>query len=242
MTLTIQTDKTKVIPSKTTFLLKTLPKTRKSHFLNPCRRSSARNESRSRSCHFKKNSSYITPGRESSVLMKPPVFSYHVRKLFTKIPTWYLKFIFSRNKKFYQKVWWDTLNAVLTSLLNFPPDVYNPSRNFHCSKNIVPLIAKPWVRGIQLWRTSKIFSRNPGIFRQKYQNDKFLLQQAKSFLLIVQTLWQSLLQFFSEILFAKYSSGQIEFIFRSPAEEKNFRSANSLHYWSKKKFLKFIHP
>ena len=150
-------------------------------------------------------------------------------------------YIFSQ-EKISQKVSWDTLNAVLTSLPISLPDVHNPSRNFHCSKNFVPLIAKPWAGGIQLWRTSKIFSRNPEIFRQKYQNDKFLLQQAKSFLLIVQTLWQSLLHFFPEILFAKYSSGQIEFIFRSPAEEKNFRSANSLHYWTKKKFVKFIHP
>ena len=63
--------------------------------------------------------------------------------------------------------------AVLISLPNFPPYVHNLSRNFHCSKNIIPLIAKPWAGGIQLWRTSKIFSRNPEFYRQKYQNDKF---------------------------------------------------------------------
>ena len=149
-----------------------MPKTRINHFWNPCRRSSARRESRSRSCHFKKISSWITPGRESSVLMKPPVFSYHVRKFFAKIPTWWLKLIFSREKNS-QKVWWDTLNAVLICLRNFSPDLHNPSRNFHCSQNIVPLIAKPSAGGIKLWRTSKIVSRNPEFYRRKYQNDKF---------------------------------------------------------------------
>ena len=121
---------------------------------------------------YTKTSSWISPGRESSFLMKPPVFSYHVWKVVAKIPTWWLKFFFSQ-KKNSQKVWWDTLNAVLTSLPKFPPDVHNPSRNFHCSKKIVPLIAKPWVGGIQLWRASKIFPRNPEFYRQKYQNDKF---------------------------------------------------------------------
>ena len=83
------------------FLLKRMPKRRINHFWNPCRRSSARSESRSRSCHFiKKNSSWITPGRESTVLMKPAVFYYHVRKFFAKIPTWWLKLIFSRKKEF----------------------------------------------------------------------------------------------------------------------------------------------
>ena len=106
---------------------------------------------------------------------------------------WNLNFLAKKNS---QKVWWNTLNAVLTYPPNFLPDVHNPSRFFPCSKNIVPLIAKPWPGGIQLWRTSSIFSRNPGIYRQNTKKINFSRQQAKSFLLIVQTLWQKLILFF----------------------------------------------
>ena len=144
--------------------------------------------------------------------------------------------IFFSRQKYSQKSWWDTLNAVLTSLPISLPDVHNPSRIFHFSKNIVLLIAKPWAGGIQLWQTSKIFPRNRGIYRQNNKMINSSRQQAKSFLLTVQTLWQNLIIFFPEVCFAKYSSGQISFMFRNPAEKKIFRSANSLHSWSKNKF------
>ena len=160
-------------PSKVIFLLETLPKTRTNYFWNPCRRSSARSESRSRSCHFIKKLPHELPwaGRVHFWWSRQ-FFHTMCGKLSPKSQhdDWNLFFLAKKNS---QKIWWDTLNAVLTSLPKFPPDVHNPSRNFHCSKNIVPLIAKPWVGGIQLWRTSKIFPRNPEFYRQKYQNDKF---------------------------------------------------------------------
>ena len=130
--------------------------------------------------------------------MKPPVFSYHVRKFFAKIPTWWLKFIFSRKKDF-PKGLMGHLKAVLKCLRKFSPVLHNPSRSFHCSQNIVPLIAKPWAGGIKLWRTSKIVSRNPEFYRQSTKMINFSRQQAKSFLLTVQTLWQNFMLLFPKI-------------------------------------------
>ena len=127
-------------------------------------------------------------------------------------------YIFSQKNS--QKIWWDSLNAVSTSPPNFPPDLHNPSRNFHCSKNFVPLIAKPWAGGIQLRRTSNFFHEIRKFIVKITKKTNFSRQQAKSFLLIVQTLWQNLILFFPKIFFAKYSSGQIEFMFRNPAEKK----------------------
>ena len=179
--------------------------------------------------------------RESSVLLKTPVFSYHVRKFFAKIPTWWLKFIFPR-KKNSQKVWWDRLKAVLTSLPNFSPDVHNPSRTFHCSTNFVPLIAKPWTGGIQLCRTSKNFLRNLEFYRQKYQSDKFFTPTgqivfAYSPNVMTKTYSFSPKNFFRQEFFCTICIHVWKF-----CREKNFRSANSLHSWSKNSFGKFFLP
>ena len=180
-------------------------------------------------------------GRESSVLMKTSVSSYHLRKFFAKIPTWWLKLLFSRQKNS-QKVWRDRLNAVLTSLPNFLPDVHNPSGIFHCSKHIVPHIAKPWAGGIQLWRTSIFFSRNPEIYRQKHQIDKFFTPTGQIVFGYSPNVFTKSYTFFPKKFSAKYSSGQIPFMFRNPAEKKTVRSANSLHSWSKNNFGKIILP
>ena len=138
---------------------------------------------------------------------------------------WNLFFLAKKNS---QKIWWDTLNAVLTSLPKFPPDVHNPSRNFHCSKNIVPLIAKPWVGGIQLWRTSKIFPRNPEFYRQKYQNDKFFTPTGQIVFADSPNVMTKSYFFSRKFFFAKYSSGQIEFMFRKPAEEKKLQKCKQV--------------
>ena len=125
---------------------------------------------------------------------------------------------FFRKKKISQKVWWETMNAVLTSLPNFQGDVHNPSRNFHCSKNIVPLIAKPWTGGSKLWRTSKIFSRNPEFYRQKYQNDKFFTPTNQIVFAYSPNVMTKTYTFFVKIFFPNYSSGHIEFTFNNPAD------------------------
>ena len=102
-TLEIQTDKTIIVLSKTKFLVKTMLRTLRNQFWNSCCRSSARSESRSRSCHFKDISSRLTPGRECSVLIKPPVLSYHVLKFLAKIPTRWQMFILLSEKFFFPK-------------------------------------------------------------------------------------------------------------------------------------------
>ena len=152
--------------------------------------------------------------------MKPPVFSYHVRKCFAKIPTWWLKFIISRRKKF-PKGLMGHLNAVLICLRNFSPDLHNPSRSFHCSQNIVPLIAKPWAGGIQLWRTSEIFSRNLELYRQKYQNDKFFTPTGQNVFAYSPNVTTKSYTFFPKNIFPKHSSGQIELMFSNHAEKKS---------------------
>ena len=86
-----------------------------------------------------------------------------------KIQKWWQKLI-NFQKTNSQKVCLDTLNGVLIFLPNFLPDVHNPSRNFHCSKSFVPLLANIWAGGFQFWWTSKFSSRNPDFFRQKYEN------------------------------------------------------------------------
>ena len=127
---------------------------------------------------------------------------------------------FSQKKS--QKVWWDTLNAVLICLPNLSPDVHNPSRNFHWSKNIVPLISKSRAGGIKFWRTSKIVSRKPEFCRQKDQNDKFFTPTGQIVFAYSPNVMTKSYTTFPKIFFAKYSSGQIEFMFRNPAE-KNLR-------------------
>ena len=156
------------------FPLKTLPKLRTNHFLNPCRRSSARSESRSRSCHFKRNFFLMTyPGKGEFSFDEVSSFFLPCAEVCRQNPNMITEIYIFSQEKISQKVWWDTLNAVLTSLPISLPDVHNPSRNFHCSKNFVPLIANPWAGGIQFCWTSKSFSRNPEIYRQKHQNDQF---------------------------------------------------------------------
>ena len=154
------------------FLLKTLPKTRTNYFWNPCRRYSARSESRSRSRHLIKKTSWITPGRESSVLMKTPVFSYHVRKFFAKIPTWWMKFDFSRKKNFPKG-----LTGHVECSFNIPAEL-----SAGCSKSIKKFsLLKKYCsahsKTLSGWNSAltnqQFFSRNPEIYRQNHENDKF---------------------------------------------------------------------
>ena len=161
-------------------------------------------------------SSWLTPGRESPVLMKPPVLSYHVLKFLAEIPTWWKKFINFGKKT--QKVWWDTLNAVLTSLLKVPPDVHNPSKKFQCSENIVPILAKPWAAGIQFWRTCKLFSRNPEFFRKRYQNDKIFTPTGQTVFSYIPSVMTKSYTLLVKIIFAKCFSGHIEFKFNTSPE------------------------
>ena len=185
------------------FLLKRMPKTRKNHFWNPCRRSSARSESRSRSCHFIKKFPHELPraGRVQfwwSRQFFPTMCGRFLPK--SQHDDWNLYFL---AKKISQKVWWDTLNAVLICLRNFLPDLHNPSRKFHCSQNIVPLIAKPWAGGIKLWRASKIVSRNPEFYRQKYQNDKFFTPTGQIVFAYSPNVMTKFYATFPKIFFAK---------------------------------------
>ena len=191
---------------------------------------------------YNKISSWLTPGRESSVLMKPPVFSYHVRKFFAKIPTTWLKFIISRKKKF-PKGLMGHLNAVLTYLPNFAPHVHNPSRNFHCSKNIITLIAKPWAGGIQLWRTSRIFSRNPEIYRQKRQNDKFFTPTGQIVFAYNPNVMTKSYTFFPKIFFRQIVFWTNCIHVQKPCREKNLQKCEKLTLLIQKKiFEKIILP
>ena len=224
------------------FLLKTLPKTRTNYFWNPCRRYSARSESRSRSCHFIKKILMKYPGQGEFSFDEAANFFLPCAEVFRQNPNMMTEIYNFLQKKISQKVWWDTLNAALTSLPNFLPDVHNPSGIFHCSKIIVPLIAKPWVGGIQLWRTSKIVSRNPEFYRQKYQNDKFFTPTGQivfAYSPNVMTKTYSFLpkNFFRQVFFCTICIHVWKF-----CREKNFRSANSLHSWSKNNFGKIILP
>ena len=151
---------------------------------------------------------------------------------------WNLYFLAKKNS---QKVWWDMLNAVLICLRNFLPDVHNPSRIFHLSENFVLLKAKPRAAGIQLWRTSKIFLRKPEFYRQKYQNDKFFTPTG-----------QIVFAYSSNVTTKSYTFSQKKFSPNIPLDKLNsclatmpkkvFRSANSLHSWSKNNFGKTIQP
>ena len=178
----------------------------------------ARSENRSRSCHFREKMPHNFP-RAGRVQLRwnrqffPNMCSHYSPK--SQHADKNLQFL---EKKISQKIWWDTLKAVLASLPIFPPDVHSSSRNFHYSKKFVPLIAKPWVGGIQLWRTSKIFSRNAEFFRQKHQTDKCFTPTGQIVFAYSPNVMTNLILFLLKIMFPKQSSRQFVFKFSNPSD------------------------
>ena len=125
------------------FLLKRMPKTHINHFWNLCQMSSARRESRARSSHVqrKKLPHDLARGQREFSFDEDASFFLQFAEAFRQNPNMMTEIFIFLPKKLPK-----CLVGHVECSFNIPaellPDVHNPSRNFHCSKNIVPLIAK----------------------------------------------------------------------------------------------------